>query len=181
MPISFFCVHGNHEMRPETIPTYQMYEMLGACQCDPFYMEPEFPNIMFGMDGGVYGFCGKRCLVIGGAYSVDKYYRIAHGYRWFPDEQPDDAVKRRVESAIARMDNRVDIVLSHTCPQRYIPTETFLPGIDQSTVDNSTEEWLGRLERNLHYDRWLCGHYHTDKTIDKMRFMFNDIMLLEDA
>lgn len=167
-------------MRPESIPSYKTYESLGGCQCDPFYMEPEFPNIAFGMDGGVYEFYGMKCLVIGGAYSVDKYYRLRHGRRWFADEQPSQETKDRVESKIAQLDNRVDVVLTHTCPGKYIPTEMFLPGIDQSTVDTSTEEWLDKIEDTLDYKLWLCGHYHTDKSIDKMRFMLNDIVCLED-
>lgn len=181
MSISFFCIHGNHEMRPASVGTYRIGTMLGAGYCDPFYIEDEFPNILFGMDGGVYGFNGKKCLVIGGAYSVDKYYRLARGWGWWPDEQPDDDTKAFVESKLAKLDNSVDIILSHTCPAKYIPTEMFLPSIDQSTVDSSTEEWLDRIEDSVKYGRWLCGHYHTDKRIDKVHFMFNDIMLLADA
>jgi 3-oxoacid CoA-transferase subunit A len=66
-------------------------------------------------------------------------------------------------------------VLSHTCPYRYIPVETFLDFIDQSTVDNATEEWLDSIEARTQYGKWYCGHYHTDKTVDRVRFMFNDI------
>ena len=51
----------------------------------------------------------------------------------------------------------------------------FLSGIDQSTVDNSTELFLDEIEENNLYDLWYCGHYHTDKEIDKIIFMFHDI------
>lgn len=50
--------------------------------------------------------------------------------------------------------------------------------IDQSSVDKSTEQWLDTIESRLHYERWYCGHYHTDKEIDKIRFMFQDYALL---
>lgn len=176
-PISFICIHGNHEMRPDNIPSYRPdMEFLGHG-----WYEPRYPNIFFAMDGEAFFINGKRCLVVGGAYSVDKPIRLAFGWHWWPDEQPSQAIKARVESTIARLDNRIDIVLSHTCPAKYIPTETFIPGVDQSTVDTSTEEWLDKIEQSLSYGRWLCGHYHTDKTVDRMRFMFNDIMLLEEA
>ena len=36
----------------------------------------------------------------------------------------------------------VDLVLTHTCPMRMIPTEAMMPGVNQSTVDQSTERWL---------------------------------------
>lgn len=70
---------------------------------------------------------------------------------------------------------QADVVLTHTCPLRDEPTEVFMPGIDQSRVDKSTEEWLGTLERRLQYKRWYCGHYHTEKAIDRMVFMFESI------
>lgn len=68
-------------------------------------------------------------------------------------------------------------VLPHL-PLKYEPVEVFLPGIDQSTVDKSTEEWLDTIESKLHYERWYCGHYHTEKQVDKLRFMFEDYALL---
>ncbi len=57
---------------------------------------------------------GTRHLVIGGAYSVDKYYRLENDLLWFADEQPSAEIKTYVEDQITK--NRIDIVLSHTCP-----------------------------------------------------------------
>lgn len=113
--------------------------------------------------------------MIGGAYSVDKYYRLSKGWRWWADEQPDDKIKNKVEKKLDTMGNRIDIVLSHTCPLKYEPTECFLPTLDQSTVDKSTETWLGEIEARLDYKKWYCGHYHTRKHIDKIQFMFEDV------
>lgn len=49
--------------------------------------------------------------------------------------------------------------------------------IDQSTVDKTTERWLGEIEGRLSYERWYCGHYHIKikKKIDKLR---NDYALI---
>ena len=52
----------------------------------------------------------------------------------------------------------------------------FLKGIDQNTVDNSTEYFLDEIEANIDYNLWYCGHYHTDKTVDKIIFMFHRIV-----
>ena len=49
------------------------------------------------------------------------------------------------------MDNKGDIVLNHTCPLKYEPTECFLPSLDQSTDDKSTEIWLGEIEEKIDY------------------------------
>ena len=94
----------------------------------------QYPNILFAIDGEVYDFNGNSCIVIGGAYSVDKYYRLARGWSWFPDEQPSEEIKAKVERVLAERNWKIDIVLSHTGPLKYEPTEVFLPMIDQSIV-----------------------------------------------
>ena len=172
LPITLFCIHGNHEQRPETLGYDEMQWNGGVV-----YVEAEFPNPLFAKDGEIYDFDGKKCIVIGGAYSVDKKIRLARNLGWWEDEQSSDEIKARVEEKL-RANNTIDIVLSHTCPMEYIPREMFLEGIDNSKVDNSTELWLDEVEDKLHYTRWFSGHYHTDKTIDKLRFMFDDFLEL---
>ena len=172
LPITLFCIHGNHEQRPEIIPTYTQKEWHGGT----VYVEPKFPNILFAKDGEVFDIDDNSFITIGGAYSIDKYYRLDNGWGWWDDEQPSEKVKGYVELCLHGIDWKVDYVLSHTCPLRYEPTEVFLDFVDQSSVDKSTEEWLDDIEIKLDYGRWYCGHYHTDKTIDKMRFFFNDFI-----
>ena len=173
LPITLFCVHGNHEQRPQTIAGYTEIFWHGGT----VLMEPEYPNLLFAKDGEIYKFDGRRCIVIGGAYSVDKFFRLARGWSWWEDEQPSDEIKARVEERLEKEKWQVDVVLSHTCPLKYEPTEVFLPGIDQSTVDNSTEQWLDSIETRLKYDEWYCGHYHTTKQVEKLVFMYQDIRL----
>ncbi|MDO4543504.1 MAG: metallophosphoesterase [Clostridia bacterium] len=173
-PFTTFCIHGNHEMRPADIPSYKTKEYCGGT----VWFEEAYPSILFAKDGEIYALDGLSCIAIGGAYSVDKYYRLARGWPWFDTEQPTEEIKTYVEQQLAKHDNRVDVVLSHTCPIRYEPTEVFIAGIDQSSVDKSTEKWLGRLEERLDYKRWYCGHYHTAKKIDRLQFMYKDIDVL---
>ena len=44
----------------------------------------------------------KKCIAIGGAFSIDKKQRIAKKWGWWEDEQPSDEIKQRVEE---RLDN----------------------------------------------------------------------------
>ena len=46
--------------------------------------------------------------------------------------------------------------------------------VDQSRVDKSTEVWLDGIEDRLEYKKWYCGHYHTEKKIDKLEIMFEN-------
>ena len=81
--IKLFCIRGNHEERPENINSYKEVEMFGG----KVFIEDDYPNLIFAKDGEVYNIDGKSVLVIGGAYSVDKEYRIMYGHKWFKDEQ----------------------------------------------------------------------------------------------
>lgn len=172
LPITLFCIHGNHEQRPQTLPGYREAQWHGGT----VYMEGEFPNLLFAKDGEIFDLGGKRCIVIGGAYSVDKVDRLENNWGWWADEQPDATVKRTVEAKLKACGYRVDVVLSHTCPLKCEPVETFLPGVDQSGVDKSTERWLDTIEGHLSYGRWYCGHYHTEKRIGKLEFLYHSIL-----
>ena len=169
MKCTFLCIHGNHEMRPVRIPSYELKEWNGGL----VWVEKDFPNLLFAKDGEIFILEGLRHLVIGGAYSVDKYYRLYRGLQWWSDEQPSAEIKAYIEQQISTYP--IDIVLSHTCPFKYEPVEAFLPMIDQSTVDASTEHWLDTIEENLNYRAWFCGHWHINKRIDKMHFLFHDL------
>ena len=175
LPIMMLCLHGNHERRPESLGFYQETQWHGGV----VYVQSEFPNLMFAKDGEIYNIGSKKCIAIGGAYSVDKDYRIKRNLGWWPDEQPSDEIKRRVEDRLDNENWRVDIVFSHTAPLKYEPREMFLSFIDDSKVDKSTEIWLDTIEDRLDYDQWFCGHYHTNKSIDKLRFLYEDFFELK--
>ena len=70
------------------------------------------------------------------------------------------------------------VILSHTCPFKYIPRDMFLSQIDQATVDDTMEHWMDLVEGDIPYAKWYCGHWHTDRSVDKIRFMYNDIIEL---
>lgn len=171
LKLKLFCVRGNHEERPENISTYKEIEMFGG----KVFIEEEHPNLIFAKDGETYNIDGKKILVIGGAYSVDKQYRLLHGYKWFKEEQ---LTKKEMDTILAKVKGKhFDIVLSHTCPYKYEPREVFMQGLDQSKVDKSMEHFLDKVEENINYDKWYCGHYHTEKQVDKLEFMFGRIKI----
>ena len=167
--VKMFCIRGNHEERPENISTYKEIDMFGG----KVFIEEDYPYLIFAKDGEEYNIDGKSVLVIGGAYSVDKEYRLMYGYKWFKDEQ---LTKEEMDTIYNKVKGKhFDIVLTHTCPLKYEPVEVFLSGIDQSKVDKSMEHFLDKIEEKVKYDKWYCGHYHTEKIIDKLEFMFESI------
>lgn len=177
LPITLFCIHGNHENRPENLG--DMYRIKFFHDGAVFFQK-EYPNILFAVDGQIYNFNGLRTMVVGGAYSVDKHYRLENGMKWFDDEQPSASTKNFVENSLDFNGRKIDIMLTHTCPEKFIPVEAFLPNVDQSSVDRSTEEWLDSIERKTSYKMWYCGHYHINKMLynndAKITFLFDDII-----
>ena len=174
LPITLFCIHGNHEQRPFAIDSYRETDWHGG----KVYAEPQYPFLLFAKDGEIYDLDGKKAVAIGGAYSVDKFDRLIRHIAWYDNEQPSQEIKAYVESQLEKAGWRVDYVLSHTVPLKYEPVEVFLPMIDQSEVDKSTEIWLDEIEEKLSYRRWYSGHYHTSKTVDRLRILFEDYAVL---
>ena len=162
----FYCVRGNHEERPENLPDIEEH-------FDPYvdgmvWMQPDYPHIRYFIDGNAYRINGHKTLVVGGAYSVDKYYRLARaaagGYAgWFEGEQLTEVERAEI------MDNvkgqHFDLVLAHTCPWEWEPRDLFLSCVDQSTVDDSMERWLTELMRAIDWKEFCCGHFHDDRML----------------
>ena len=182
LPLTFLCIHGNHEERPENISSYSC--LYNKVVDGNVYVEEEFPNILFACDDSFYNIQDKLFYVLGGAYSVDKYYRLAMGRKWFPSEQNEklkaelnDILDNDLDSFVPEWYKETPLtILTHTCPKKYQPTEAFLSGIDQSTVDNSMEELLDKLEAAVKYQNWYVGHFHIAKTVDKIHFLYHDII-----
>ena len=175
LPITLFCIHGNHEERPfNTDRDYETELWHGGL----VYMERRYPSLLFAMDGEIYELGGKTAVVLGGAYSVDKQYRLWNGLPWFESEQPNEEIMDRAEARLSEAGWRVDYVLSHTAPLQFEPRHAFLPGLDQRKVDKTTERWLGSIEKRLTYDRWFCGHYHIDDQEGPIRIVQNDFIEL---
>ena len=127
---TIYCVRGNHEERPGRVSTME-------CNWDEtvhgmIYQEPEFPNIRYFVDGCEYQIANHSALVIGGAYSVDKYYRLSryhngqsHFLGWFEQEQLSEG---EMLTTMCNVCGRsFDFVLTHTCPFDWMPTDLFLP------------------------------------------------------
>lgn len=162
-----YCVRGNHEERPENIK--DMVAWYDAEIGGPVYRQEKYPNIRYLIDGESYGFGKYVAVAIGGAYSVDKDYRLANFSRpdgwsgWFEDEQLSDYEKARITYRVTG--SEYDFVLSHTCPRSFQPVDLFLGGLDESKVDHSMEDWMEAIKDCFTWKVWLFGHYHADRVI----------------
>ena len=154
-----YCVRGNHEARPQDIPGMKLVydeDVKGEV-----YMEEKWPNIRYFKDWGIYLIDGLEVAVIGGAYSVDKWFRLERGSGWFENEQLSE--EEMLAATIELTGAEVDMVLTHTCPVCWEPTDLFLSGIDQSRVDKSMELFLEEIAKCFGWKVWCFGHYHADR------------------
>lgn len=168
-PFTYFVIRGNHEERPSVC----MAKNPDAWHIEDYwgntvYVENDYPHIKYALDevatyeipinNGIV-----ETLVVPGAYSVDKQFRITNGWSWFEGEQLSQKEMENGLELINAIGAKVDLVLSHTCPCIFIPTDLFLPQIDQNTVDKSMERYLGHIEYLIDYKCWLWGHYHSER------------------
>lgn len=167
LPITLFFIYGNHEIRPEDLPEYKIKSWLG----NEVYEEDRFPSLKFAIDGNIYKINGKKMLVIGGAYSVDKYYRVGNGLLWMPNEQPSNEIFEKAYKNIRENKNSVDFILTHTCPYSYIPQDVRCTDIDPKTIDTKTEKKLDGIMKNVNFKKWYCGHFHIDRKMNKITFV----------
>lgn len=160
-----YIVRGNHEERPQNLGMnwFKDTNVLGKV-----YMETEFPHIRYLMDGGTYIIDGKSTLVIGGAYSVDKYWRLkgkpedtTEWTGWFKDEQLTET--EMIEIARNIYNASYDMVLTHTCPVSWEPRDLFLSVVNQDKVDKTMENFLEEVKNRIDYGLWLFGHYHQNR------------------
>lgn len=162
-PFTYFVIRGNHEERPsicaEKNPDkWHKEEFFG----NEVWVENNYPYIKYALDyPSVYWINGYETLIFPGAYSVDKYKRLQMGWSWFENEQLNEWEMGFGRKMVQNIKGRkIDLVLSHTCPIIYEPTDLFLSCVDQSMVDKSMERYLGEIEYNLNYRAWCWGHYH---------------------
>ena len=78
MPITLLCIHGNHEARSTAVLGYEPVERFGGT----VMAQRKYPSLLFALGGEVYGLDDRSCIAIGGAYSIDKQYRLLRGAAW---------------------------------------------------------------------------------------------------
>ena len=176
-----YCVRGNHEERPQNIEGMELIEDENVNGL--VYIQKEFPLIRYFVDGQKYDINGYKVLVIGGAYSVDKFYRLRNQINWFEQEQLSNLEMSNIGlDLITDLPTTYDFVLTHTCPYSWQPRDLFLNGIDQSLVDNTMEIWMDRLKDCFDWKIWMFGHYHDDRLVrPKVEMMYYDIQSLDEV
>lgn len=181
-PFTYFVIRGNHEERPSICAknhpnNWHKDEYFG----NKVWIENDYPYIKYAMDNVCpYDINGYSTIVIPGAYSVDKDFRLKNYPKtWFINEQLSWWEMGTGLKTLYVMNWKCDLVLSHTCPYSYMPVDLFIPTINQSEIDNTMEKYLNQIENMLDYRLWCFGHYHSTRAYPKyqnsqMIMLFNE-------
>ena len=168
-PLTYFCIRGNHEQRPSILmDKYPSDWHMEIFANNKVYVEDRFPKILYALDqGGDYEIGGQSILVVPGAYSVDKWYRIFNGWSYFPEEQ---LSKKEQKNLFNNLKPYYNCIFSHTCPDSWTSEikDLFLPQVNQSLVDRSTEKFLDKIYFKTAYDYWFFGHYHDNRELSDL-------------
>ena len=177
-PFTYFAIRGNHEERPSLLAkTYPKEWHKEVFFNNTVWVENKHPNILYTLDeGGEYEINHQSVLILPGAYSVDKWFRLQNGWSWFPEEQMSSAEKLQILASLKR---DYDYILSHTCPFSWQPyiSDLFLSTVNQDKVDNSMEKFLDTVAITTEWKRWYWGHYHDNRDVPAV----NGTMLFHSA
>ena len=128
-------------------------------------------NIFWLQRGRIYTIENKSFFCMGGAYSIDKAWR-QKGISWWPQECPTEEECQAAKEKLISAGQRVDYVLTHTCPQLFIQ----LMGHTADHHDLHLTSFLNWVWYEIDFDHWYFGHWHIDKELHpKITAMFERV------
>ena len=161
-PYTILFCDGNHEGF-DALETYPEEMRYGAP------VRKIRPNIFWLQRGYVYTIEGKTFFVMGGAYSIDRDFRLRYesicGRKiWFPQEVPSVQEYRRAIANLQHQQYNVDYVITHTAPR------TIIPRVIGTRPDDHDRELTGFLDWVYHevsLKHWYFGHLHADMAVNE--------------
>jgi 3-oxoacid CoA-transferase subunit A len=149
------CVVGNHEpiLGMTDIPEVDIG--IG----ETVYQIHDDPQVAYLKRGKVYTFDGFKFLVLGGALSVDKSFRVPK-ISWWEKEYWTEQEKEDVFKLLEK-DNTFDYVLSHTGPHR-INHSIFARNGNIDKFEDEVAFLNDKIDAKIKCDQWWCGHWHQD-------------------
>ena len=153
LPCTVLFIDGNHE-NFDALKKYKVEEWNGG--------KVQFirPDIIHLMRGQCYTLFGKKFFTMGGATSVDKWYRKEH-ISWWKEELP---TKEECDIALDTLDKNdwsVDYVITHAAPNK------ILSQIDATFEHDMITNFLFTIDMDLKFKDWYFGHYHIDEDFSK--------------
>jgi hypothetical protein len=147
------------------------------------YLVNKRPLVAYLKRGRVYRIDGFKLLVMGGALSIDKQYRVP-GASWWKEEYW-SAREQSDLFALLALDSDFDYVLAHTGPDsvNFRLFGSFFPGSPK--FDDEVAKLNDAVDARINCGGWFCGHWHQDwiyRDEEKRRayrYLYRDVELLD--
>lgn len=152
MPFTTLFVDGNHE-------NFDRLKMHPIEQWQGGKVHPIRDSIFHLMRGQVFNLSETTFFTMGGAASIDRIFRIEN-VSWWQEEIPSNEELNEGLINLARHQNAVDYIITHTCSQEVHETlEKYMPLIELS---DPVCKYLQGIEDNIRFKHWYFGHFHLD-------------------
>jgi DNA repair exonuclease SbcCD nuclease subunit len=195
-PFTTVFIDGNHENFDRLNSEYAVVEFHGG------KAHKIRDSIYHLMRGEIFDFEGKSFFAFGGASSHDiddgilspedfatedeykqtykqwvkqrKIFRV-NRLSWWAEELPSDDEIQNAETNLAKVNYKVDYVISHCAPQSVVAFMYM-----GATESDKLTLWFEELQRKLDYKKWFFGHYHEDrKILDKYVLLYDQIVRIK--
>jgi hypothetical protein len=155
-------IDGNHEFHPDLRALQDFssqFDDLRTRKITGIHL-PGLLRIRYLPRGTRWTWAGKRWLAVGGAASVDRRMRT-EGVNWWPEEE----LTTQEADAICASGS-ADVLLSHDCPDAWLPWERLGPPADSWIPElpraRAHSRRLERIARSVGVRRAFHGHYHIE-------------------
>jgi len=168
-PWTTLFLDGNHE-NFDRLYDYPQVEMFGG-------VVGKISDSIFHLRRGeVYEIDGRKFFVFGGGYSIDKVSRMPH-VSWWPQEMPSFKEYKDGLDNLAKHNNGVDYILTHTCSSDafHLMKEHHTMFHKEVEEERQIREYFKEIENNVDYKHWYCGHFHVSGTYNKTTFLDGNI------
>lgn len=166
-PFTTLFIAGNHENYNllNKLPHYDWNGITVRYVCNKVY------HLM----NGVYTINNKKILVIGGAESHDKEYRVKK-VDWWEQELPSATQLGNIQNAINQTDKQFDVIITHCAPDWVQDFWHY-----NNYPKNRLTHFLDHVSETVQYSEWYCGHYHKDDSViindtTKFRLLYDDVI-----
>lgn len=166
-------VDGNHENH-KALAAFPTEEWQGA------KVHRIRSHIIHVMRGEVLTLKGKRIYCFGGAFSIDRSWRVLNE-SWWEEEIPTDEEFSHGTKTLEKYGYNIDYVLTHTCPLNMLPCLGSYHAAPEERPLQNYFQWVSeQIAPSL--KQWFFGHWHQDKAIgEKYRAIYLDVVDMESG
>ena len=125
------------------------------------------------MRGEIYGIEGFKCLTIGGAASIDKWYRTP-SVDWWPQECPTNEEINAMYESLQGVEE-VDYIFTHQIP---LTLRKILFPYYSDSEDKYLMQFFDQIYNDIKFKKWFAGHYHCSRTCYNLQILYNDVVEL---